>query len=149
MQAIHKNFLPWLNKAIPLTQHMGIQSLSWQDQNLVAQLNLQPLMNDKHTAFGGGVVGLATLLGWCYTTLYLQDKNIHCPVVVKEASQHYLRPITSDFELVCSLNNKANLANFLATYQQTKKANLELKVTANSQGKEAFAFNATYVALSS
>lgn len=149
MQAINQNFLPWLNKAIPLTQHMGIKNLYWQENNLIAQLSLLPLVNDKHTAFGGGVVGVATLLGWCYTTLYLQGKNIHCPVVVKEASQSYLRPITSDFELVCSPASTANLAEFLAVYSEKQKARLPLEVTASCQNKAAFSFKATYVALSS
>lgn len=154
MQDLNENFLPWLYQAIPLTQHMGIRQLEWQQlagsKQLVADLYLSPLVNDKQTAFGGGLVGLATLLGWCFTTLSLRDEGFNCPVVIKTAEQSYLRPIQSDFQLVSSLaaNNQENsLENFIEQYDQHQKASLNLQAAAFCQGVEVFNFQATYVAL--
>lgn len=154
MQVINENFLPWLQNAIPLTQHMGIKCLEWQQQGeqqqLVAHLALEPLVNDKLTAFGGGVVGLATLLGWCFTSLTLRDVGVNCPVVVKTAEQSYLRPIKADFQLVCGLlanDSPSRLDAFLDSYAKHQKASLDLQVTAICQEVEAFTFKATYVAL--
>lgn len=96
-------FLEQLYQQIPLTQAMGIQQLSWDTSAtqpcLAMHLALPPLVNDKGTAFGGGVVGLATLLGWCWTRLLWETKQPSAPVVVKSAQQTYLAPIEGDFTL--------------------------------------------------
>ncbi|MFK7161074.1 YiiD C-terminal domain-containing protein [Marinospirillum sp. MEB164] len=96
-------FLEQLHQQIPLTQAMGIQQLGWEASAtspcLTMHLALAPLVNDKGTAFGGGVVGLATLLGWCWTRLMWESKQPCVPVVVKSAQQTYLAPIEGDFTL--------------------------------------------------
>ena len=146
------NFLPWLQKSIPLVAHLGIQQLYWQPQQplcLSMDINFNPLVNDKGTAFGGGVAGLATLLGWCWVTLVRQATGNAGPVVVKESNNKFSAPITSNFSLHCQAVNPELLPEFLHQLQKHKKASLDLTIKAQQQATTAFSYQGTYVALSS
>lgn len=147
MPEVAPDFLPWLKQAIPLAGHMGIESLAWQQDHLVCQLELAPLVNDKGTGFGGGVAGLATLLGWCFVTLLLDEQGGRCPVVVKASSNAFLAPITSDFEMRCWCDEAGWKSRFLGAYQQKGRARLTLQVQVLQQGQPAFTYQGEYVAL--
>lgn len=145
------NFLPWLQKSIPLVAHLGIQQLYWQPQQplcLSMDINFNPLVNDKGTAFGGGVTGLATLLGWCWITLVRQATATEGPVVIKESNNKFSSPITSNFSLQCQAVYPEQLPDFLHQLKQHKKASLDLTITVELQAKTAFSYQGTYVALS-
>jgi len=147
MQAVDRNFLPWLKQAIPLTEHLGIKELQWQGENLTMDLQLAPLVNDKGTGFGGGVAGLATLLGWCYVTLLLDEHSQRCPVVVKESSNRFTAPITDDFSMHCWCEEDKGWESFLSRYAEKGRASIPLAIEARQQGKVAFTYKGTYVAL--
>ncbi|SFB78022.1 thioesterase domain-containing protein, putative [Marinospirillum celere] len=147
MQQIDSNFLPWLKTAIPLTDHMGIKSLQWQEKALVAELELASLVNDKGTGFGGGVAGLATLLGWCYVTLLLDATSQRCPVVVKESSNRFTAPLTEDFEMLCWCEEEGQPQRFLESYAEKGRSSIQLHIEARQQGRIAFTYQGTYVAL--
>ncbi|WP_162299794.1 YiiD C-terminal domain-containing protein [Marinospirillum perlucidum] len=146
-QAVSPEFLPWLKEAIPLTQHLGIENLYWQDKELIAELQLAPLVNDKGTGFGGGVAGLATLLGWCYVTLLLDARDQRCPVVVKESSNRFTAPLTGDFTLHCWCEEDGQPQSFLETFAKKGRGRINLKVEARQEGQLAFDYQGTYVAL--
>lgn len=147
MQVVASEFLPWLRQAIPLTAHMGIKDLQWQEQSLVAELALAPLVNDKGTGFGGGVAGLATLLGWCYVTLALDEHSQRCPVVVKESSNRFTAPITDDFLMRCWCEKEQGLEAFLNAYAERGKASIDLNLEVRQEGRLAFSYQGVYVAL--
>lgn len=147
MQPVASDFLPWLRQAIPLTQYMGIGGLEWRSQALVFDLQLEPLVNDKGTGFGGGVAGLATLLGWCYVTLLLDQTVGRCPVVVKDSSNCFVAPITDDFEMRCWCNEPSGVDTFLDSYRKKGRARLNLRVEAHQAGLLAFSYEGVYVAL--
>ncbi|WP_355661572.1 YiiD C-terminal domain-containing protein [Halomonas salifodinae] len=94
-------FLDWLGEAIPLVQHLGIRAMRWEGEALVWELALAPSLNDKGTGFGGALSAQTTLLGWCWTTLWLRRQGRAQDVVVAEASQRFLAPVTGDYHLVC------------------------------------------------
>ena len=146
-KAIDPGFLPWLHQAIPLTAYLGIQSLRWQQDTLVAELSLAPLVNDKGTGFGGGVAGLATLLGWCFVTLILDEDDRRCPVVVKESSNRFTAPITDDFTLYCCCETDPEAAVFLERFAERGRAGIELQIEARQDEQTAFSYQGTYVAL--
>ncbi len=147
MQQVSETFLPWLKKTIPLTEHLGIQSLRWEGEQLVFDLALAPLVNDKGTGFGGGVAGLATLLGWCYVTLLLDETQQRCPVVVRDSSNAFTAPITKDFVMRCEVIEEQAVEVFLQEFAVKGRARLRLKVWVEQQGVSAFSYEGTYVAL--
>jgi thioesterase domain-containing protein len=147
MQTVNQEFLPWLKQAIPLTEHLGIKELQWRDKELIADLSLAPLVNDKGTGFGGGIAGLATLLGWCYVTLLLDERSQRCPVVVKESNNRFTAPITSDFSMHCWCEEEKGQESFLDRYAKKGRGSIQLLVEARQQGQAAFHYQGTYVAL--
>ncbi|QEM83948.1 YiiD C-terminal domain-containing protein [Halomonas binhaiensis] len=94
-------FLQWLEEAIPMVSAMGIREMQREEGTLIWDLSLVPNLNDKGTGFGGGLTAQTTLLGWCWVTLWLRRQGIQRDVVVAEASQRFLAPVTSDYRLVC------------------------------------------------
>lgn len=95
-------FQQWLSDAIPMVSALGISEMTRQRDSLVWQLALEPNLNDKGTGFGGALTAQTTLQGWCWVTLWLRDRGINRDVVVAEASQRFLAPVTSDYRLVCT-----------------------------------------------
>lgn len=95
-------FQQWLSDAIPMVGALGISEVSRQGDALTWKLSLQPNLNDKGTGFGGALTAQTTLQGWCWVTLWLREQGIARDVVVAEASQRFLAPVTSDYRLVCT-----------------------------------------------
>ena len=147
MQPVNEAFLPWLKEAIPLVGHLGIQSLDWKGDQLVFNLALAPLVNDKGTGFGGGVAGLATLLGWGFVTLLLDETQQRCPVVVRDSNNAFTAPITNNFVMYCEAVDSNFKEVFLQEFNQKGRARLKLKVWVEQEGVTAFSYEGTYVAL--
>lgn len=95
-------FQQWLSDAIPMVSSLGINEMSLYENQLTWQLALQPSLNDKGTGFGGALAAQTTLQGWCWLTLWLRQQGMARDVVVAEASQRFLAPVTDDYRLVCT-----------------------------------------------
>ena len=95
-------FLAWLRDAIPMAAHLGVEAMRRDGEALEWRLAIAPSLNDKGTGFGGALTAQATLLGWCWATLWLRRHGVERDVVVAEASQRFLAPVTGDYRLVCT-----------------------------------------------
>nr|WP_299244563.1 YiiD C-terminal domain-containing protein [uncultured Halomonas sp.] len=98
-------FQRWLEEAIPMVGHLGITDMAWQGDTLVWHLQLAPNLNDKGTGFGGSLAAQTTLIGWCWTTLWLRAHGRGQDVVVATASQRFVAPVTTDYRLECVPEN--------------------------------------------
>lgn len=94
-------FLTWLGEAIPMVSSLGIRAMYREEGKLSWDLDLAPSLNDKGTGFGGALAAQTTLLGWCWTTLWLRRHGLVRDVVVAEATQRFLAPVTGAYRLVC------------------------------------------------
>ncbi|MDR5901100.1 YiiD C-terminal domain-containing protein [Halomonas icarae] len=94
-------FLAWLGEAIPLVRQLGIREMRREGDRLGWELALTPNLNDKGTGFGGSLAAQTTLLGWCWATLWLRRRGLARDVVVAEATQRFLAPVTGDYCLEC------------------------------------------------
>lgn len=94
-------FQQWLAEAIPLVEHLGLEAMHWQGDTLVWQLRLAPSLNDKGTGFGGALAAQTTLIGWCWTTLWLRAQGRAQDVVIATGSQRFLAPVTGDYRVEC------------------------------------------------
>ena len=118
-------FQQWLGNAIPMVNAMGLQSMQQQDGVLGWVLSLTPNLNDKGTGFGGALTAQTTLQGWCWVTLWLRAQGIARDVVVAEARQRFLAPVTGDYRLICTPSDPegpAQLATQLAERGQGRIA---------------------------
>ncbi|MCE8052332.1 YiiD C-terminal domain-containing protein [Billgrantia desiderata] len=104
-------FLAWLMDAIPMVEHLGIREMRWEGESLVWELALGPNLNDKGTGFGGALTAQTTLLGWCWATLWLRQRGYARDVVVAEASQRFLAPVTGDYRIVCAAQSEQGPAS--------------------------------------
>ncbi len=151
MVAVNRNisphFLPHIKQSIPLTQHMGITDLYWDNQALKMHLALPPLVNDKGTGFGGGIAAAATLLGWCHLTLLLQGIGQISPVVVGHSQNQFKRPITSDLVMTCQALDADSELGCLQDYMQGRRARLTLEVQVIENKELAFWYQGQYIAL--
>jgi len=110
-------FHRWLSDAIPMVSALGISEVTRQGDALIWELSLQPNLNDKGTGFGGALTAQTTLQGWCWVTLWLRQCGLARDVVVAEATQRFLAPVTGDYRLICTPddpNGPAQLAGKLA-----------------------------------
>lgn len=96
-----EGFLAWLREAIPQVAHYGIHSPAWDATTLHWQVALDANLNDKGTGFGGALAGETTLLGWCWTTLWLRARGRAQDVVIAEGQQRFLAPVTTDYHMQC------------------------------------------------
>ncbi|WP_136247516.1 YiiD C-terminal domain-containing protein [Halomonas borealis] len=95
-------FLAWLGEAIPMAKQLGIEAMHREGETLEWRLAIAPNLNDKGTGFGGSLAAQATLLGWSWTTLWLRRHGYERDVVVAEARQRFLAPVTGGYRLTCA-----------------------------------------------
>jgi len=70
-QARVDQFLAQVKADIPLVNYMGLERVTYADNEICFYVSLAPNINDKGTGFGGSISGLCTLSGWALTTLLL------------------------------------------------------------------------------
>lgn len=136
----------FLHTQIPITRAMGVRVESADADKLVLTAPLTLNHNHLGTAFGGSLAAVATLAGYAFLWLELEDRAAH--VVIAESSLSYRRPVKGDIRAVCPRPDDAELAAFKAAYAQKGKARIELKVTVETEagGETALEFRGSFVA---
>ncbi|MYL22616.1 thioesterase [Halomonas alkaliantarctica] len=119
-------FQRWLGDAIPMVSALGIQAMKQQDAALSWELSLTPNLNDKGTGFGGALTAQTTLQGWCWVTLWLRAQGIARDVVVAEASQRFLAPVTHDYRLICTPSDPEGPTQLAAKLAERGKGRIAL-----------------------
>ena len=119
-------FQQWLETAIPMAGCFGMQRLYWQDATLLCDVHLAPNLNDKGTGFGGSLTAQSTLLGWCWATLWLRARGFRRNVVIAEATQRFLAPVTADYRLSCRVAAAEEPTRFAAHLNAHGKARVQL-----------------------
>nr|WP_163502467.1 YiiD C-terminal domain-containing protein [Halomonas socia] len=94
-------FQRWLQQAIPQVAHLGIQRMGLEGETLEWHLELAPSLNDKGTGFGGAMASQTILIGWCWLTLWLRQQGRAQDVVIADARQRFLAPVSGDYRLLC------------------------------------------------
>lgn len=134
----------FLHAQIPITRAMGVRVEAADAEKLVLKAPLTLNHNHLGTAFGGSLAAVATLAGYAFLWLELQDRGAH--VVIAESHLSYRRPVKSDIRAVCRRPEAEVLAAFMTAYALKGKARIALKVTVESEGEVAVEFNGSFVA---
>lgn len=119
-------FQRWLSDAIPMVSALGISEVTRQGDALTWELSLQPNLNDKGTGFGGALTAQTTLQGWCWVTLWLRERGLARDVVVAEATQRFLAPVTGDYRLVCTPDHPAGPEQLASRLAERGKGRISL-----------------------
>ncbi|NYS59395.1 YiiD C-terminal domain-containing protein [Vreelandella salicampi] len=140
-------FQQWLGEAIPMVNALGIKGMTQQNDALTWELALTPSLNDKGTGFGGALTAQTTLQGWCWVTLWLRAQGISRDVVVAEANQRFLAPVTDDYRLVCTPSQPQGPAKLAAKLDERGKGRIALTQQLYCGQTLCLEANGSYVAL--
>ena len=118
---------------------------SCSSESLILTAPLAPNHNHLGTAFGGSLVTIATLAGYCALWTALGDRKIH--IVVRRSSIEYLRPVTKEIRATCQIPAEEDLTRLRKTLVAHGKARLPLEVIISENSKECVQFTGEFVAL--
>ena len=135
----------YLHDNIPLVQHMQIQVVSYDEQELVLSAPLAANINHTQTAFGGSLAALSTLACWGSLWLLL-DPQADTHIVVNESHLRYLRPVTDTLVAHCKRPTAEAGPRFIDTLQRRGKARLKMTAIIEQDGETCVEFNGTFVA---
>lgn len=140
-------FLAWLKNQIPLLEHLGIERMNWDGQNLEVPTPLAPNINDKGTGFGGSQAAIATVAGWCLVTLCLKERGLACDVVIADSHLKYLKPVTGDFVTRVELGDISRADDLAARVKERGKGKLALTVEVVCDDQVCMRLEGIYVAV--
>ena len=134
-------------RLIPQVLAMQVQLAGERDGRLCLRAPLGPNVNDKGTAFGGSLVSLMTLAGWCLVSGRLQQAGLEAEVYVADSQVRYLAPLRADLMAEAWLE-EGDWAVFLAGFRERGKARCRIAACVRlPDGGEATRFSGRFVAL--
>lgn len=136
-----------LEQEIPLTQHLELRVLSYDEQGLTLGAPLAPNINHKRTAFAGSLNSVVTLAGWGLLWLILREEGLHARVVIQDSACSYLRPVSDDFTAFCPKPGSAEIAKLAESLRKRGRARIELHVEVHNALGLAVQFSGRYVLL--
>lgn len=137
------------HKTIPLSKAMELQISYYDGQKLMTYCDAEFNKNLHHTMFAGSIYTLATLTGWGWVYLALQEKqqehkNLRGDIVLAEANIKYHAPIKGlAYGQVIQQDVSGQFENLL----EGKKARINLVAHVYCGEKIAATFQASYVVL--
>jgi thioesterase domain-containing protein len=135
-----------LYSEIPITKHLGLTVVSYDDEQLALSAPLEANINHKDTAFAGSLNALVTLSGWGLLWLILKEERLAAKIVIQDSTINYLLPVTKDFVACCRKPDAAQLTRFTNMLKRKGKARLELEAEIREEEQLAVAFKGRYVA---
>ncbi|PHQ82272.1 MAG: thioesterase [Coxiella sp. (in: Bacteria)] len=135
-----------MHNDIPLTQHMGVVVTDYTPGHLTLAAPLDKNINHRHTAFGGSIASLATLVGWGLVYLELYQRQIDARVVIQHGSADYLRPIDDAFTATCCIDEEAHFDRFITTLIRRHIARIKLTSHVHCHDVVAATFKGSFVA---
>ncbi len=132
---------------MPVTQRLGVRLAGI--RNGAVRLHAPFAANTNHagTAFAGSLNAVATLSGWATVWLLLREHDIRAQVVIQDSSVHYLRPVTGDFEAMCSPPSEEAVRHLVESVTRRGKGRIELAISVHDHQGEAVQFRGRYVAI--
>jgi thioesterase domain-containing protein len=128
---------------IPISQHMGIQAVSYDGQCLRVTAPLANNINHQQSAFGGSLFSLVALAGWGLLQLKITELGLDCTTVIAGGEVGYQVPVVA--ELVCDCRLPAAYEDFASRLLQTGKASILLDTGIMQGDASAMTFSGRYV----
>jgi thioesterase domain-containing protein len=136
----------FFHERIPLTRAMGLRVVSDQAHGFAIEAPVALNYNHLHTAFGGSINAVATLAGYGFLWMSLDDETVH--VVVGTSSIRFLQPVRKSIRAVCVEPPSGELAVFRQRLCDKGKARITLRVRVEEGEILAADFEGVFVALS-
>ena len=138
----------YLYEQIPLSEAIEVRVVEVKNNLVILAAPLQPNINHRSTVFGGSASALAILSAWTLINFRLQNEGIKTRLVIKKNTMSYDKPITSDFQAVCYLNESEIWTRFVKILQKKNKSRITVNSFLQCNGEQVGEFTGVYVALS-
>jgi len=132
---------------MPVTQRLGVRLVGIRGGAVRLRAPFAANTNHAGTAFAGSLNAIATLSGWATVWLLLREREIAAQVVIQDSTVRYLRPVTGDFEAVCSPPAADAVAHLVESLTRRGRGRIELAIAVRDHQGEAVQFRGRYVAL--
>lgn len=139
-----KHLVDTWHSTIPLSKAMGIFVASYDHQALITRCNLAFNKNLHNTMFAGSINTLATLTGWGWVHLQLEEQALSGDIVLAQGNIKYLAPIPSYAHAQVI---KADTVESYDRLTMNKKAKAEIVCNVYSGSQIAAVFTGTYVVI--
>lgn len=113
MEVNPQELIQILQDKITLFRHLGITVKEMTGDKVHFHVDLQKNLNHKGTAFGGSLYATAVLAAYGLVLAGLKEKNIPTEnIVIAKGAIDYLRPVETDFEIICEFSDKSTKNQF-------------------------------------
>lgn len=130
---------------MPVTLHLGIRVVGYEDGCLTLAAPLAANRNHKGTAFAGSLNAVATLAGWATVWLAVCEAGLDAHVVIQDSATKYLRPVNGDFEACAHRPARESLDALFRMVRKRGRGRVAVTVTVSDGGGEAVTFTGRYV----
>src|SRR6478672_5524779 len=137
----------FLHEQIPITRAMGLRVVANDENGFTVEAPVALNSNHLRTAFGGSINAVATLAGYGFLWMELNEAAAH--VVVAESSIRFLKPVRETIRATCVRPDPGSLATFRNQFSEKRKARINLRVHVTEAGEIAAEFEGRFVARSS
>ncbi|MEK2645847.1 YiiD C-terminal domain-containing protein [Bdellovibrio sp. BCCA] len=102
-----------LKNKIALYEHLGIEVVKIRSEEVRFRVSLEKNRNHKGTAFGGSLYASAVLAAYALVLAGLKERSIPTEnIVIAKGEIQYLRPVDTDFEIVCRFPSQSHEEDF-------------------------------------
>lgn len=136
-----------LQEHIPLCAFMKLRIVSLGPDSINTSAPLGPNRNMHGTGFAGALYSLAVATGWALVHNRLDVADLKGQLVVKEATIHYKRPVTSSIELEAAIDSEISDNELTHQLSDNGRINFPLTISINSKGKKCGYLEANYVVI--
>jgi len=137
----------YLHDHIPLTAHMGVSVVAYDEQSVRVSAPLEPNLNHRNTAFGGSLSTLGILAGWTLLHLRLQEAGIANRLVIQKSAMDFKRPAMDTLEAVCAQTDLVEWNRFKQMIVEKEKSRITLVSEIYSDGELVAVNEGVFVSL--
>ncbi|WII71678.1 YiiD C-terminal domain-containing protein [Bdellovibrio sp. 22V] len=128
MEVNAEELIATLKNKITLYEHLGIEVLEINSEKVRFRVSLEKNKNHKGTAFGGSQYATAVMAAYALVLAGLHARQIPTEnIVIAKGDIQYLRPVESDFEIICAFPSREEENAFYDELVKNKKVKGTLK----------------------
>ena len=141
-----QEFMTEIAGKIPIAKALGVDCLEFTEDRVRMSVKFEPNRNHVNSVFGGSLYAVAALASYGLFRAMTEQHGINDDfLVIQEGHITYVRPVTTDFEVVASRPADIDVPKFVESIQRFGKGRLELMSRISLNGKDCAVFKGIYV----
>jgi len=137
----------YLYEHIPLSKAMEVEAVEASNSKVILKAPLPPNINHRDTVFGGSASTLCILSAWALVHFRLQSEGFTCRVVIQKNTMTFDKPILSEFEASCTLDEQEKWEKFTTILSKKGKSRILLSSSLVCKGEKVGSSEGAFVAI--